>query len=87
MNSARERLNLATLGLDDGRAEALRLGDGVVKLGVRMARFLPWHPGKLGGWTRGRSCRSSSRPLVPRLVAAARRTIPQTRRAKEVGWL
>jgi L-lactate dehydrogenase complex protein LldF len=25
-----------------------------VKLGVRMARFLPWHPGKLGGWTRGR---------------------------------
>jgi len=25
-----------------------------VKLGVRMAPFLPWHPGKLGAWTRGR---------------------------------
>ena len=25
-----------------------------VKLGVRAARFLPWHPGKLGAWTRGR---------------------------------
>ena len=25
-----------------------------VKLGVRMAKFLPWHPGKLGAWTRGR---------------------------------
>ncbi len=25
-----------------------------VRLGVRMARFLPWHPGKLGAWTRGR---------------------------------
>jgi L-lactate dehydrogenase complex protein LldF len=25
-----------------------------VRQGVRMARFLPWHPGKLGAWTRGR---------------------------------
>ena len=25
-----------------------------VRLGVRLARFLPWHPGKLGAWTRGR---------------------------------
>jgi L-lactate dehydrogenase complex protein LldF len=25
-----------------------------VRIGVRLARFLPWHPGKLGAWTRGR---------------------------------
>ena len=25
-----------------------------VRVGVRMAKFLPWHPGKLGAWTRGR---------------------------------
>jgi L-lactate dehydrogenase complex protein LldF len=31
-----------------------------VRLGVRMARFLPWHPGKLGAWTRGREL-----PRVP----------------------
>jgi L-lactate dehydrogenase complex protein LldF len=26
-----------------------------VRLGVRLARFLPWHPNKLGAWTRGRA--------------------------------
>jgi L-lactate dehydrogenase complex protein LldF len=26
-----------------------------VRAGVRLARFLPWHPGKLGAWTRGRN--------------------------------
>lgn len=25
-----------------------------VRIGVRLIPFLPWHPGKLGGWTRGR---------------------------------
>ncbi len=25
-----------------------------VRLGVRLSRYLPWHPGKLGAWTRGR---------------------------------
>jgi len=25
-----------------------------VKVGIRLAKFLPWHPGKLGAWTRGR---------------------------------
>ncbi len=25
-----------------------------VKIGIRLAKFLPWHPGKLGAWTRGR---------------------------------
>ena len=32
-----------------------------VRLGVRLAGFLPWHPGKLGDWTRGREL-----PQVPR---------------------
>lgn len=31
-----------------------------VRWGVRMARFLPWHPDKLGAWTRGREL-----PVVP----------------------
>jgi L-lactate dehydrogenase complex protein LldF len=31
-----------------------RLAMAGVRLGVGMARFLPWHPGKLGAWTRGR---------------------------------
>lgn len=37
-----------------------RLAMGMVRLGVRMAKFLPWHPGKLGAWTRGREL-----PKVP----------------------
>jgi L-lactate dehydrogenase complex protein LldF len=31
-----------------------------VRLGVRLAKLLPWHPGKLGAWTRGREL-----PKVP----------------------
>jgi hypothetical protein len=26
-----------------------------VRMGVRLSKFLPWHPGKLGAWTSGRS--------------------------------
>ena len=33
-----------------------------VRLGVRMAKFLPWHPGKLGAWTRGRELPQPSGP-------------------------
>jgi L-lactate dehydrogenase complex protein LldF len=33
-----------------------------VRLGVRMAKFLPWHPGKLGAWTRGRELPHPSGP-------------------------
>jgi hypothetical protein len=35
-----------------------------VRIGVRLARFLPWHPGKLGAWTRGREL-----PEVPKRAA------------------
>lgn len=38
-----------------------KLTMSAVKLGVRLVRFLPWHPGKLGAWTRGREL-----PEVPR---------------------
>jgi L-lactate dehydrogenase complex protein LldF len=31
-----------------------------VRIGVRSAKFLPWHPGKLGGWTRGRELPKAS---------------------------
>ncbi len=31
-----------------------RLAMTAVRIGVRLSRFLPWHPGKLGAWTRGR---------------------------------
>lgn len=37
-----------------------RLAMGCVRLGVRLSKFLPWHPGKLGAWTRGRAL-----PVVP----------------------
>jgi L-lactate dehydrogenase complex protein LldF len=33
-----------------------------VRLGVRMVRFLPWHPGKLGAWTRGRELPQAAGP-------------------------
>ncbi|MBN2581175.1 MAG: lactate utilization protein [Pirellulales bacterium] len=32
-----------------------------VRIGVRLSKFLPWHPGKLGAWTRGRAL-----PEVPK---------------------
>ena len=31
-----------------------RLAMTTVRLGVRLAKFLPWHPAQLGAWTRGR---------------------------------
>ncbi len=37
-----------------------RLAMTAVRLGVRLAPFLPWHPGKLGAWTRARAL-----PKVP----------------------
>jgi L-lactate dehydrogenase complex protein LldF len=35
-----------------------------VRVGVKMAKFLPWHPDKLGAWTRGRTLpKSQGRPF------------------------
>lgn len=36
-------------------AWSYRLAMGAVRLGVRLVRFLPVHPGPLGAWTRGRA--------------------------------
>ena len=32
-----------------------RLTMTMAKLGMRVIPWLPWHPGKLGAWTRGRA--------------------------------
>lgn len=37
-----------------------KLAMWAVRVGLRLARFFPWHPGKLGAWTRGRDL-----PLTP----------------------
>ena len=39
-----------------------------VRMGVRMAKFLPWHPGKLGAWTRGRELPKVPGPAFRQLV-------------------
>ena len=63
MNFAGERLTWKLWAWAMGGPMRYRLAMGRVRLGVRMARFLPWHPGKLGGWTRGRELpRGSRRP-------------------------
>ena len=51
---------MATFRLGDGRSAAYGLAMWAVRLGVRMAKYLPWHPDKLGAWTRGREL-----PKVP----------------------
>lgn len=33
-----------------------------VRAGIRLAKFLPWHPGKLGAWTRGRELPKPATP-------------------------
>jgi L-lactate dehydrogenase complex protein LldF len=54
MNSITERITWSLWAYMMGGPLRYRLTMLGVKLGVRMARFLPWHPGKLGAWTRGR---------------------------------
>ena len=60
MNSATERLTwkLWAWAMSGPRRYALTMW--AVRLGVRLAKLLPWHPGKLGAWTRGREL-----PKVP----------------------
>jgi len=61
MNSWTERLTWKLWAFMMSGPARYRLTMFGVKLGVRMARFLPWHPGKLGAWTRGREL-----PEVPK---------------------
>mgnify|MGYP005843204499 CR=1 FL=1 len=54
MNSWTERLMWKAWAWAMSGPKRYRLTMTMVKLGVRIARFLPWHPNKLGAWTRGR---------------------------------
>lgn len=61
MKSATERLTWRLWAWAFSGPKRYRMTMTAVKLGVRMAKLLPWwHPGKLGAWTRGRDL-----PQVP----------------------
>ncbi len=60
MNSWTERITWKTWAWFMSGPKRYALAMAMVRLGVRMARFLPWHPDKLGAWTRGREL-----PRVP----------------------
>jgi L-lactate dehydrogenase complex protein LldF len=64
MNSPLERLTWLLWAWWFSGPKRYRLAMAMVKLGIRMAKFLPWHPGKLGAWTRGREL-----PSVPKTPA------------------
>ena len=54
MNSWTERLTWAVWAWLMGGPLRYKLAMTGVRIGVRLSKFLPWHPGKLGAWTRGR---------------------------------
>ncbi len=60
MNSITERMTWAVWAWFMGGSWRYKLAMTGVRIGVRMAKFLPWHPDKLGAWTRGREL-----PKVP----------------------
>jgi L-lactate dehydrogenase complex protein LldF len=60
MNSRLERITWRLWAWAMGGPRRYGLAMRAVRWGVRLARFLPWHPGKLGAWTRGREL-----PKVP----------------------
>lgn len=60
MNSWTERLTWMVWAWFMGGPLRYRLMMTGVRIGVRLSKFLPWHPGKLGKWTRGREL-----PKVP----------------------
>ena len=60
MNSLYERVTWQGFAWFMGGSWRYRLAMMGVRIGVRLAKFLPWHPDKLGAWTRGREL-----PKVP----------------------
>ncbi len=60
MRSLYERVTWQTFAWFMGGPIRYKLMMTGVRIGVRMAKFLPWHPDKLGAWTRGREI-----PKVP----------------------
>ena len=67
MNSWTERLTWTVWAWMMSGPRRYRLAMAAVRWGVRLARFLPWHPSKLGAWTRGRE--------LPRVPGPAFRTL------------
>lgn len=55
MKSWMERLVWWGFGVAMGGPLRYRLTMTMVKLGMRVVPWIPWHPGKLGAWTRGRA--------------------------------
>jgi L-lactate dehydrogenase complex protein LldF len=60
MKSWTERLIWTTFAFFMAGPLRYKLAMTAVRIGVGMAKFLPWHPDKLGAWTRGREL-----PKVP----------------------
>lgn len=60
MRSWTERLIWTVFAWFMGGPLRYKLAMTGVRIGVRLAKFLPWHPDKLGAWTRGREL-----PQVP----------------------
>lgn len=60
MNSLYERLTWTGFAWFMAGPLRYKLAMLGVRIGVRLAKFLPWHPDKLGAWTRGREL-----PKVP----------------------
>jgi L-lactate dehydrogenase complex protein LldF len=61
MRSLRQRVTWQLWSWAMGGPKRYRMAMAAVKLGVRLAPFLPWHFWELGAWTRGREL-----PKVPR---------------------
>jgi len=71
MKSMSERMMGYNMVLVHGGSARYKLAMWGVRLGVRMAKYLPWHPGKLGAWTRGREL---PQPAVPPSAPGGERT-------------
>jgi L-lactate dehydrogenase complex protein LldF len=55
MNSSFDRLQWTAWAWMMKRPWRYKLAMGTIRMGVRLARYLPWHFGQLGAWTRGRA--------------------------------
>jgi len=76
MHSAGQRLIWKLWAWAMSGPKRYRLAMSAVRLGVRICRFLPWHPGTLGAWTR--TAQGSPRGPVQKLVAEKRSPIEAT---------
>ena len=63
MKSFRQRLTWKLWAWAMRGPKRYKLAMWAVRMGVRLARFMPWYPGKLGAWTRGRD--------LPKIPSAA----------------